>query len=1035
VGKGAASTDYFIILAIVVLIILFAVALMYGVPRLEETRFTQSSNYWQYAAAPFGIIEHNAGPGIFVAVFHNNAKERMAFKKLYLDGNEEALVGGGSLFGTEAKFKAGERSKMVFQTNFACPPGDFYEHTVTVEYEDSYGTPHVETGQIKVFGRCIENPDTGCVECNGRLCCYPAVCANGMCTTCGNSVCNYLDGYPANETCDDCFSDCGCDASCQTCNSGTGRCDTTPDVIGNPCVTSFDCCSGSGLVCYGGRCVGDCVQSGLSCNGNATTCCSFTCEGGNCCQPESYGCNATLPCCIGLFCNSASLHCNTCPTQPGGPCNTTVDCCQEETGWECNSGTHTCEEPACGSYEGAYCDNDSPCCEGLGLTCDEWNRECIGGTPDLSVAVLAPVSWQSGVPISVAVTGTNIGAGRFNRINAVFEIHTSVAGAVQTDTDNALIEPMASNTWNVLSVCNAQGRNDTMYNITGAADDENTTGYTPVVVETTKANNIAIQEIACHCNGFFESCNVDTDCCDRASCYSGVCRYPGLPDLVANASISILSQIHQAGVPFQLFVTTQNIWSGDANLTSQTEVRIDGSLVTTLDIPALASDASHLDDIMINCPSAGFHNFSLIADVADRINETNETNNLWTYEMLCVGGVDLAGQAQDVPQTLLIGQQAQVQIITSNIGVASSGSPSLTAVNWSGTNVANISVPVLLPSGVYQMPLTISCSSPGQQYLSVYADANFTIPEQTENNNNATYPVSCICPSCGFSAQQSYGTGSQGWVPYLSLDMNMTAAPNTSLTALWLTQIHLDDYGQIYLNDVWAYNDSRPGPLTRSLPGYCDLDYVIPGPAYLSPSQINMSYGATNFMHFDNIDYCRGMVQVALILNYNISVIPPSGQSCSCPPSPAGLMAFSEFYHRTSCSLSTEIGTQCPSGICSWDSPQRACVQCEIFPSVCANDGDCCNNRCENYNSTGIFRCAYSPHTASNSPSSCNAAAFWRKNEICVPKCTSDADCPGPFVCTTVGGPDAGSGCRLPCTLASQCGSITTTCATNFCRY
>jgi hypothetical protein len=349
---------------------------------------------------------------------------------------------------------------------------------------------------------------------------------------------------------------------------------------------------------------------------------------------------------------------------------------------------------------------------------------------------------------------------------------------------------------------------------------------------------------------------------------------------------------------------------------------------------------------------------------------------------------------------------------------------------WGGNAIANLTVPSLGGSGgANTQTITVSCDAPGQRTLIVGADANLTIPEENETNNNATYAISCVCPSCSFSSQQSFDAGQQNWLPYLSFDMNMTTAANTSLTALWMTNQHLDDYGQIYLNGMWVLNDSRPGPMT--IPA-CD-NFYNNGPYYFSPSPLNASYGATNFLHIDNVDYCWGSVQVDFTLGYNISVIPASGQSCSCPGSPSGLITFSPLYHRTICTQSNETGTQCPSGICSWDAPQKACISCNIFPTICTSDRDCCNNKCENFNGTGIMRCTYSPHKYASSSQACNSN-YINKNTVCAPKCNTDADCPSPLVCNAYPS-GTQKGCRLPCTAAAQCGRYTTACTGGFCQY
>lgn len=110
------------------------------------------------------------------------------------------------------------------------------------------------------------------------------------------------------------------------------------------------CVPASGSCCSSGQCCGVddgfhcrpalpeqgilqvcCLDPGNKCS-TSRDCCTGTCQGSRCCQTETFMCNATTPCCEGLFC-------------VGGTCQTRSDC----------------------QIIGEVCTQSFPCCKGIPL--------------------------------------------------------------------------------------------------------------------------------------------------------------------------------------------------------------------------------------------------------------------------------------------------------------------------------------------------------------------------------------------------------------------------------------------------------------------------------------------------------------------------------------------------------------------------------------------------------------------------------------------------------------------------------------------
>lgn len=169
------------------------------------------------------------------------------------------------------------------------------------------------------------------------------------------------------------------------------NCITNQEVCVNPLSCSLDseCCNG--WSCENGECAP--CESGLICDPqDPDSCCSnYVCsEEGRCESCANQQCSLDSDCCEGYECNNGL--CTSCERV----CNNDQDCCN---GWNCEGGVcascyrlcgsdiDCCNGDACfdgsclGCEQGAYCDENKPCCDGYQCnlqtnTCDSCDRQC-----------------------------------------------------------------------------------------------------------------------------------------------------------------------------------------------------------------------------------------------------------------------------------------------------------------------------------------------------------------------------------------------------------------------------------------------------------------------------------------------------------------------------------------------------------------------------------------------------------------------------------------------------------------------------------
>ena len=131
-----------------------------------------------------------------------------------------------------------------------------------------------------------------------------------------------------------------------------------------------------------------------------------------------------------------------------------------------------------------------------------------------------------------------------------------------------------------------------------------------------------------NCGSAGKPCCLNSTCSIGAACNSsGMCAQTNssfAPDL-AVTGISLPSQV-TVGVRVYGSIVTQNLGNAQAQ-NSTTSYYIDGAIVNSVSVPALAAGGSDSEAASFICEHAGSHTFSASADANGNITEKNETNN------------------------------------------------------------------------------------------------------------------------------------------------------------------------------------------------------------------------------------------------------------------------------------------------------------------------------------------------------------------------------------------------------------------------
>ena len=146
IKKGQVSTEYLVILAVVLVIALIMVYLIGGFTGLGSME-TQSKNYWAYAA-PFSISSFEASGTSLELEVQNNDFDSLTITGISIDGD--------IVYSEELSFASGEAKNLTATLPSAC--GDagitFNYGKVVITYDKGALTGLQQTGSRPFVGKC-----------------------------------------------------------------------------------------------------------------------------------------------------------------------------------------------------------------------------------------------------------------------------------------------------------------------------------------------------------------------------------------------------------------------------------------------------------------------------------------------------------------------------------------------------------------------------------------------------------------------------------------------------------------------------------------------------------------------------------------------------------------------------------------------------------------------------------------------------------------------------------------------------------------
>lgn len=146
--KGQVSTEYLVILAVVLVIALVVVYLVGGFSGLGTSSLeTQSKNYWA-GASPFAIKTVSVSGTTMNLEFQNNDLEQLTIT--------DVSVAGSSVFSTNTSFTSGENKVVTATLGTSCGASGvpYTYNNITITYNKGSITGLKEVGNKPLVGRC-----------------------------------------------------------------------------------------------------------------------------------------------------------------------------------------------------------------------------------------------------------------------------------------------------------------------------------------------------------------------------------------------------------------------------------------------------------------------------------------------------------------------------------------------------------------------------------------------------------------------------------------------------------------------------------------------------------------------------------------------------------------------------------------------------------------------------------------------------------------------------------------------------------------
>lgn len=149
--KGQGTTEYLIILAVVIVIALVVVGVMGWIPGLGTgLSESQSKAYWQ-STSPFAITTYQVTGGATpILVLRNNTSQNLSVTTI--------KIGNTTVTAADANFTGGQEKSLTAAGSITCTSGNPYSYDVDINYLKTVGSSTVvltQKGSKPLIGTCI----------------------------------------------------------------------------------------------------------------------------------------------------------------------------------------------------------------------------------------------------------------------------------------------------------------------------------------------------------------------------------------------------------------------------------------------------------------------------------------------------------------------------------------------------------------------------------------------------------------------------------------------------------------------------------------------------------------------------------------------------------------------------------------------------------------------------------------------------------------------------------------------------------------
>ncbi len=144
--KGQGTTEYLIILAVIIVVALVVVGVMGWFPGIAGGITEQQSKAYWSSAAPLAITQWNVDGTNADLVIRNNTTDKIEVLSVTLDGTAVGLTDANVTAGSQATFTG---------VGVTCTQADNYSYEVVITYSVADGLQNVsQRGQKPLVGVC-----------------------------------------------------------------------------------------------------------------------------------------------------------------------------------------------------------------------------------------------------------------------------------------------------------------------------------------------------------------------------------------------------------------------------------------------------------------------------------------------------------------------------------------------------------------------------------------------------------------------------------------------------------------------------------------------------------------------------------------------------------------------------------------------------------------------------------------------------------------------------------------------------------------